>query len=99
MPAGRRPIRGALGTLGTATLAVLCCAPGGRLGAAAFVLDPPLGEAPEPFLPLHAGAFSGAAVARSPDPLVAFRWDETVNRSALQVEQEMAWHINIRLVH
>ena len=38
-----------------------------------------LSLAPEPWLPLHGGSFSGLSVPLSPDPLVRYRWDSTSN--------------------
>ena len=47
---------------------------------------PPLGAAPEPYEPLHGGAFSGRAAPLSPDPLVRYQFTEpALNLTALQI--------------
>jgi alpha-L-rhamnosidase len=45
-----------------------------------------LGLAPEPWLPLHGGAFSNPPVPLSPDPLISYVWPlESTNDTLLQV--------------
>ena len=39
----------------------------------------------EPYLYLNNGAFSGKAVTSSPDPLVAYQWNNQANLTALQI--------------
>ena len=39
----------------------------------------------EPYAPLHGGSFTGLKVAESPDPLVAYRWDNPQSLDSLQV--------------
>lgn len=47
---------------------------------------PPLGDAPEPYKPLHGGGFTGPAAALSPDPLVQYQYsDPSINYTALQI--------------
>ena len=46
---------------------------------------PPLGSAPGLYKPLHSGAFSGRAAPLSPDPLVTYQFDPSVNATALQI--------------
>ena len=41
------------------------------------------GVAPEPWLPLNGGAFSGAPQPSSPDPLVAYEWAPGAFNSSL----------------
>ena len=44
-----------------------------------------LAGAPEPWLPLSGGGFTGPAVPASPDPLVRYVWGGSANVSALQI--------------
>lgn len=57
------------------------------LGLAAPHAAGAFGAAPQPWLPLHGGAFSGAAQPFSPDPLVTYVWPNltAVNDTALQI--------------
>ena len=53
-----------------------------RLAAALVVA---VAAAPEPWLPLHGGAFTGPPVPLSPDPLVRYVWDASADVTQLQV--------------
>lgn len=45
---------------------------------------PPLGDAPEPYKPLHGGGFTNTAAPMSPDPLAEYQWGPGIDTTSLQ---------------
>eukprot|EP00937_MAST-01D_sp_MAST-1D-sp2_P005240 g5240.t1 len=67
------------------TLLLLLCAALHKAQHASLINPPAFGAAPEPYLPLTAGAFSGRPAPESPDPLVRYQWAaNTTDTTSLQ---------------
>ena len=54
-----------------------------------------LGAAPEPWLPLNNGGFTGAPQPLSPDPLVTYVWRASANTTALQLYTVLPVHAEL----
>jgi alpha-L-rhamnosidase len=67
------------------SVAVLSLRKGDATTTAAISATSRRDPAIEPYLYLNNGGFTGAAVASSPDPLVAFQWTPLANLTALQL--------------